>query len=112
MQEHEIKLKRLVDDEEDNKKKMKNITLKATSIEDMESEDEDSESEINKFVMLMFQKLKEFLRHKKQNPRLEKKSEKRSSSIHTCHQCGEKGHKIPNFLQNQNQRRSKKPQKK
>lgn len=63
----------------------------------MESEDEDYQSEISKFMKLMFQKFKEFLRHEKQTPRLQNKSEESSLSIPTCHQCGEKGYKIPNF---------------
>lgn len=48
-----------------NKKKRKNIALKATNIEDMESEDEGCQSEINKFMKLMFKKFKEFLNMKK-----------------------------------------------
>lgn len=56
-----MELKSLVDDEEDNKKKWKIISLKATDTEDMKSEDE----HYNKFVKLMFKKFKEFIRHEK-----------------------------------------------
>lgn len=59
--EHKMELKSLVDDEEDNKKKWKIISLKATDTEDMKSEDE----HYNKFVKLMFKKFKEFIRHEK-----------------------------------------------
>lgn len=65
LQEYEMKLKIIVDDVKDNMKKRKSIALKVANIEDMESEDEDLQSEIDKFVKLMFQKLKEFLRHEK-----------------------------------------------
>lgn len=59
-------LKRLADDEDNEKKKRKTIELKATNIKNMESEDEDRQSKIKKYMKPMFQKLKEFLRHEKQ----------------------------------------------
>lgn len=40
LQEHGMGLKRLANDEQDDKKKRKNVALKVTNIEDMESEDE------------------------------------------------------------------------
>lgn len=40
LKEHEMKLKILTDDEEDNKKKRKSISLKSTNIEDMKIKDE------------------------------------------------------------------------
>lgn len=83
-----MELKRIVDDEEDNKKNRKIIVLKATNIKDMESNDEDCQSEINKFMRFMFQTFKEFLRHEKQTSRVQKKNEESSSSIFICHKYG------------------------
>lgn len=42
----------------------------------MESEDEDYQSEINKFMKLMFRKFKEFLKHAKETSRFQKKVKK------------------------------------
>lgn len=50
-----MELKRLVDDEDADKKKRKSIALKDTNIKDME--DEDCESEINKYMKLMCSKI-------------------------------------------------------
>lgn len=60
-----MELKRLVDDEQDNNNKRKNIALKATNIKDIESEDGGCQSEINKYQKLVLQKFKEFSSHKK-----------------------------------------------
>lgn len=96
LQEYETELMRLADNEEDNKNNRKIIVLKATNIKDMESEDEDCQSEINKFVRSVFQKFKQFLLHEKQTSRLLKQREERSP-ISTCHQYGEKRHIRPNY---------------
>lgn len=69
-------MKRLAADEEDNKNHRKSIALKSTNIEDMESEDEECQCEINKFMKLMFQKFKELLRHKKNFKNPEEKRRK------------------------------------
>lgn len=59
-----MKQKILVDDEECDKKKKKNIALKVTNIKNIESHDAGCQRKSNKNMKLMFQKFKEFLRHK------------------------------------------------
>lgn len=65
-----MELKRLTDNEEGVKKKKKKKinALKSTNIKDIESEDEVCQSKIDKYMKLMFQKFKEFLRQEKQFP--------------------------------------------
>lgn len=54
LQEHEMKLKRFVDDEKGDKKKRKIISLKATNIKIMELEGESCQIMINKYMKLVF----------------------------------------------------------
>lgn len=61
LKEHEMEVKRVVGNEEGDKKKNKNIESKG-----MESKGQDGRSEINKYMKLMFQNFKKFPRHEKQ----------------------------------------------
>lgn len=58
-----MEMKRFANDNEGDKNKKKIIAIKTTNIKDMESDDEDCQSEINKYMKLMFKKFKESLRH-------------------------------------------------
>lgn len=103
LQEHNMEIIRFVDDKECYKKKRKNIAIKATKCKDTQLKYEIYQSNIDKYMKLMFQNFKKFLMHNEKISIFEEINEEIFSFIPTCNQ---------NQKINQNQRRFKKLQEK